>query len=255
MVIQNQPETVLHWMQTNAPAAWISALIAIITCIFLLRSRRKPRRIVLREVRNTSVVSIWPTVRNKIKMTFEDKPIQSLGQIEGDIFNSGSEAIQHPTLTLTLPEESVVLGVLLTPDNSEAQCKFDRNKIIIVLPYLNPVREHKQIVRLSLLTDGRTKIIDVTGGGEGWSVRHSPLPSPKQDFYRNIAMFIFMMTLVPIAWVYGGYIERRYGISRSEISLRAFISVLPLFALELPAIIYVCIYLWRSFRRSIRLLR
>ena len=255
MVIQNQPETVLHWMQTNAPAAWISSLIAIITCIFLLRSRKKPKRIVLREVRNTSVVSIWPTVRNKIKMTFEDKPIQSLGQIEADIFNSGSEAIQQPTFTLTLPEESVVLGILLTPDNSETQCKFDRNKIIIALPYLNPVREHKQIVKLSLLTDGRTKIIEVTGGGEGWSVQHLPLPSPKQELYRQVTSVILLLSFPAIAWFYGGYIERKFGIARSEISWRAFVSTLPLFLIIVPASVIALVYQYRSFRRSVRLMR
>jgi len=129
VMIQGAPETVQRWLQTNAPAAWISALVAILTCGFLVRSRRKPKRVVLREIRNTSVVNIWPNVRHKIKMTFDDKAINTLGQIDADIFNTGSEPVQQPTLLVTLPSKSVVLDVRLGPQSSQARATIDGNKV------------------------------------------------------------------------------------------------------------------------------
>ena len=251
MIIQNPPETALHWLYTNAPAAWISALVAIVTCGFLLLSRKKPKRLVVRESRNTSVVSIRPSVRDKIKMTFDETPIKTLGQIDGDIFNEGSEVIQQPTFALMLSEQSVVLDVLLTPLDLEGKSKIDRNKVSITLPYLNPVREHGQIVKLSLLVDGETKNMKVVGGGEGWSVRYLPLPGEKQERYWAFASLTFLILSLPTALLYGRYIEKKFGIPMTEVSGRSLTA-------DLPMMIFLAFFgvlplgrsWWLSHRRS-----
>jgi|ERR1019366_4137647 hypothetical protein len=116
MTAQTQPDSILHWLYTNAPAAWIAALAA--TTGLLLQLRKRPKRLVIRETRNSSLIHVWPTVRSKVKITFNDQPIETLGQIGGEIFNEGSDTIQRPTFTLTLPSTAAILDAQVSPEDS-----------------------------------------------------------------------------------------------------------------------------------------
>jgi hypothetical protein len=249
MIIQGPPEGALHWLYTNAPAAWLSALVAIVTCVYLLRSRKKPKRLVIRESRNTSVVTIRPSVRDKIKMTFDDKPIKTLGQIDGDIFNEGSDVIQRPTFSLTLSEKSVVLDVSVTPQESEIETKIDRNTLSITLPYLNPIREHGQILKLSLLVDGDTQNMRAVGGGEGWSVRHLRLPGLRHDIYFYSGLLTFNALFLVYSYWHGRYLERNYGIPANEWSWRAFNANLPSLVFLLAILVLFVTFSSRFLRR------
>jgi hypothetical protein len=51
-----------------------------------------------------------------------------LGQIDYELFNEGSDVIQNPDFTFTFPTESIVLDVLLLPDDAAAELKIERNK-------------------------------------------------------------------------------------------------------------------------------
>jgi hypothetical protein len=214
---------VMHWLYTNAPAAWISAAVATVTCIVLIRFRKRPRRAVFREIGNSSLVRIWPGVRPKISMAFEDRPIKELGQVEGEIFNEGSETIQHPTIILGLPESSIVLDVSVNPAELEGQSTTDGSKVRIRLPYLNPVGDHSQIVKVLVLVDGETEPLSVSGGGEGWSVRFVPLVNPRRERYLLMALGFLGAVALLVAYLYGAYIERHYGIGINEVSWRSFI--------------------------------
>jgi hypothetical protein len=239
--MQSPPDSWAHWLYTNAPAAWLSALIAILTCIVLLRSRKRPKRLVVREVASSSLVRVWPGVRRKIKISFDDKPITTLGQVDYEMFNEGSEVIQNPKLTLALPPQSVVLDVLLKPEESGAELKIDTNRVSIYLPYMNPVREHRQTLSLSVLVDGDPSEVKITGAGEGWSVRHRPLPTRKQEFLRTLSLSLFGLVWAGVAYKYGGYVQARYGIAKSEVSWRAFVSTMPVL---IPALIWVGVLMW-----------
>jgi hypothetical protein len=204
--------------------------------------RKKPRRIVFKEVRNSSVVRIWPNVRHKIKMTFEDRPIETLAQIEAEVFNEGSETIERPTITLTLPEECVVLDLSVTPEELHAQTLIDVRSVTLTMPYLNSVREHGQIVKLSLLANGGTEPVRVSGTGAGWSIRHVPLIDPKKALYRAVGALGFAVALLAFGtfW-YIPFIARRLGISENEISWRALAAFSPV---AIPEIVSLAVA-WR----------
>src|SRR5260370_42262484 len=156
------------WLQLLydiAPAAGLSALRVAVAVCLAFRSRKKPRRLVVREVRNSSVVRIWPSVRHKIKMEFEDRTIKSLAQVEAEVFNEGSETIEGPNFTLTLPDGCVVLDIAASPEEFQAGTVIDSHSVSISLPYLNAVREHKQVVKLSVLADAHTDPIKVSVSG------------------------------------------------------------------------------------------
>jgi hypothetical protein len=228
MDVQATQDTWLHWLYTNAPAAWLSALAASIAFILALRSRKKPKRLVVREVRNSSVVRIWPTIRHKISMTFEDRPIKSLAQIEAEIFNEGSETIEHPEFTLDLPDGCTVLGVSITPGDPQAETVIDAHSIAVALRYVNALSEHGHVLRLSVLADGDTDPVKISGSGPGWSIRHLPVEERRTDFSQLWVMLAsFAYFVLMLEW-YVPLVGRRYGIGPYEISWRAVAAGLPI---------------------------
>jgi hypothetical protein len=181
MIIQNAANGWGQWFYTNAPAAWISSVVAISTLVYVLGSRNKPKRIVVREVSNGSVVRIWPSVRDKIAISFLGRLVQNLGQVDLEIFNEGSEVIEKPGIEISLQSGSMILDLFLSPPDPQAQIQVGTNKFVLVLPYLNPHREHKQIVKVSILLDGNADQVVVNGDGVGWSTRHVPLLNARQS--------------------------------------------------------------------------
>ena len=153
-----------------------------------------------------------------------------LGQIDYELFNEGSDVIQNPDFTFTFPTESIVLDVLLTPEDAAAALKIEANKVMVRLPYINPVREHRQRLTLSILVDGNPAKVRVAGSGVGWSIRHQGLPSSNRDFLTDLGLILIGMGLIWAGSKYGGYVEVKYGIERSEISWRAFVWMIPFMA-------------------------
>ena len=132
-------------------------------------------------------------MRDKIKVTFADLPIQSLAQFDAELFNEGSETIQRAALTVTFPNATGVLDARISPDDSGAVCEIQDNRVNITLPYLNSIRDHKQRLTLTALANGDTSKVTVSGAGEGWSARYLPLPNFKQQ--RNATRATLIATL------------------------------------------------------------
>lgn len=227
MFLQAPPDTLARWFYTNAPAAWISALIATASLIFVLTSRKKPKRLVVREVRISSLVTIWASVRDQIKMSFAGMPINGLGQVELEIFNEGSEVIKDANLKVSFADDCKVLGLLIAPEELGARSLIHNNGISIVLPYVNPHREHKQTVTASIVVDGDPASLQITGAGEGWSLRRSTLPTERQTLWRaRISTGLLLVWIISI-FPYGRFLERKFGISAYELSWRALLSWVP----------------------------
>lgn len=170
----------LHWIYTNAPAAWISALIATISLLVVLRSRKKPRRIVVKELRNSSVVTIDESIRTRVAVKFDDKPVNSLAQVEIEMFNEGSEAIKEAPVKLTFPNGCRLLNASLSPAQANHRIKFaDPHTIEMYLSHLNSFAQHKEVISVSVLADGKTTPIIAEGSGVDWSVRRTTLPAGK----------------------------------------------------------------------------
>ncbi len=215
--MQSPTDTLWHWFYTNAPAAWFSAVAATVTLIYVLRTRKKPRRLVVRETAKSSLVRIWPSIREKIGITFDGRSIDTLGQIDLEILNEGSDTIQQPEITLTLPAETRVLDAHAIPEDLLAVCQIHPSKVIVKLPYLNPFRDHRQTVTLSILVEGPTGPVKATGGGEGWSLLHKRLPSKWQSFLNEakgpLVFWVYMLSALLYkdwAWTKFGIAARKF---------------------------------------------
>lgn len=239
------PDSLTQWLYTNAPAAWLSALVAIITCSFVLWTRKKPNKIIIQDITQTSLVRVWPSVKSKISLTFDGQPITSLGQVDLEVSNEGSEVIKDPLFVIALPKSSNVLDVLLSPQSTGATKSIENNTVTISIPHLNPIREHGQLLFVSILVDGKTGPLKVTGTGEGWSTRHLSLPTEKEIKSRSFMFFGFMATSILVFFFYGKFLEANFGIRPEEVSFRAFMAALSLF---LPIIIVMFLFARWYFR-------
>jgi len=63
---QAQSESLFHWLYTNPPAAWITAVAAVVTLVVLLVRRQRPRRLVMRELPSVSFLSVDPAMHHRI---------------------------------------------------------------------------------------------------------------------------------------------------------------------------------------------
>jgi hypothetical protein len=246
MIVQAQPESLLHWLYTNAPAAWISALIAV--SVLGIQLRKKPKRLVIRELRNTSLINIQRPLREKIKMTFADRPIQGLAQVEGEIFNEGSDTIQRARITLTFPLATALLDARVTPDDAGAQCDISDKTATITLPYLNSVRDHKQLLKISILADGDTGAIKASGGGEGWSTRYLALPTVTQQRKAIRANLVVSCAIFALLVLYLWWMGRYFDIGASEVSLRSALLGAPVVCVVAPILYWT----YRLGRRQLR---
>ncbi len=90
-----------------------------------------------------------------------------------------------------------------------------QNSVSVTVPYLNPFREHKQTARVYVLADGELKNIRVSGSGEGWSIRHVPLPRPNSATTFKQAAASLLAAVVGAGGLYFVYKSDAKGVSGS----------------------------------------
>jgi hypothetical protein len=212
-----------QWLFSEAGAGWLLGIVSLCGFVVTLARRRRPNRLVFAEIDRTSLIDINAKVRDRITVTYDQKPIARLGHVRAEIFNSGSATIHHAVISLTVAEPVRILEVA-TVSSAEGCCiasKIAEQKATITVDYVNPYRDHKQTLLVSLLVDGDLPKLEVSGGGAGWSLRQIP-PSPTARS-KAIAAFGFAALLGLWFLVINGvsvYLQERYGISPEEKSIR-----------------------------------
>lgn len=219
------------WLYTNAPAAWISAVVATATLIFVLFTRKRPRRLVVREITSNSLVNIQNHVKRRIRVLFDGNPVKDLSQLDLDLFNQGSEPIVQAIIRISLPSGSKILHAEVNPPLDSGSVELSDSTVVIRLPHINPHRDHAENRRISILADGKAEPISVSGSGEGWSVKHLPLPTKRQVLVGLVIIVACFVILAGLAVAYIAFAESAFGITRNEMSVRALVASLPFIAL------------------------
>ncbi len=233
-----------QWFYTNAPAAWLSATVAIIMLLYTLWNRKRPNKIIVRLTAASSLISVWREIKEKTRITFNDQVVNSLGKLDLIIFNNGSEVIKDISLTLNTFSDSVALDVLVKPFSLGVTTSIEGGTIKFNIPYLNPKREHDQIIEISVLLDGQADPIKVLGGGQGWSVEYQPLLT-KTELLRSSTLQIYgCIALFVITIFYGWYLQKFWGITRAEFSTRAILVNSPITL----ALLFMTVSIYRNFK-------
>ena len=226
-----ESKSFLDWLFSAAGAGWTVGIASLIGLLYTYLVRKRPNKLVCKEVSRTSLVKIREEVRDKINVSFNNNPVKNLAQVEMDIFNKGSEVIKNILLTVKFSKNTRVLATSfeVVPENlAVTMDSIKSNQVKIKITFLNPIRPHKHRIKVNIVCDGDIEKYKVIGSGEGWSVQSLRFPSKKELEKRRwkttAALFIELL----LAWfVYIPFIERHWGISSSEYSLRAFLTLLP----------------------------
>lgn len=246
-----EPKSFLDWLFSTAGAGWIVGIVSLIGLLYTYLVRKRPNRLVCKEVSRTSLVKISKEVRDKIDVLFNNNPVKNLAQVEINIFNKGSEVIRDILLTVKFSKKTRVLATSfeVVPENLVVTMdSIGSNLAKIKIPFLNPIRPHRHRIKANIVCDGDVEKYKVIGNGEGWSVQSLMFPSKKELLRRfsitAIALFIELLFTI---FVYTPFVERYWGIPSTELSLRAFLVTLP--------IVLVIVVTFLLGRKSIYLLR
>jgi len=169
----------LDWLFSEAGIGWIAAIVSaavwLTTIIWRHVHRNKPTRIVCEEINKESLVWVNRWFKDRIGVTLEDRPVSALGMLSLEIWNEGSDSIIDPTLSIVVPEGTEILVARFDSENAfERQCQTEfvsLQEVSLHMPFINPVREHGQRLRLAFAIDGELRVA-IRGYGAGWSVRH-----------------------------------------------------------------------------------
>lgn len=227
-----ESKSFLGWLFSEAGAGWIFGTVASIGLLLSLLLRKRPNRLVCKEVSRTSLVKIRKEVRDKIDVSFNNNPVKNLAQVEMDIFNKGSEVIRDILLTVKFSKNTRVLAKSfeVVPENLAVTTdSIESNQIRIKIPFLNPIHPHKYRIKLNIVCDGDIEKYKVIGSGEGWSVQSLRFPSKKESEIRYwIMMAALSIEFLLACFIYIPFVDRHWGISPSEYSSRAFLTCLPI---------------------------
>jgi len=221
-----------RWLFGEAGAGWVFGIVSAAVLLYSFLRKPRPRRLVFKELTRGSLVRIRPEVTDKIQISFDDAPVASLAHLKAEIYNEGGEAIHDPEIAVRFPDETRLLALSITCSVGDFpfRTEVDGNEATIGCPYLNPAREHNHRFEVTFLLDGKTEGVSVSGGGEGWSVRHARMPTFAQQQSKTILWVVVGMLLVIATYPYGTIIEARFGIDPLEISARALVAYTPILA-------------------------
>lgn len=178
-----------NWLLSSAGAGWAVAAFTLLGLVYTVVKRRRPNRIMVQEQDEVSLLMIAPRIRGLISVKFGDVPVERLSQLELEISNHGSDVVSDIDLRIAFPRDTKVLAdsFLPVPGTLEVATSFQHAEANVTIPYLNPREEYEDRLQISYLCDGAPTPIYVTGGGEGWSVKHLRMPK-KSAVLRRLAL-------------------------------------------------------------------
>jgi hypothetical protein len=189
------------WLFSEAGAGWVFGVVSLIGLVLTLLSRKRPQRIICRELHKTSLVHVSDSAKAKIAVSFDDRPVEKLSQLELVIFNDGSEVVEDILLTFQFQESTKVLAVdyEVTPRNVDMTitpryAESGGNQCNVEINFLNPQRPHKQQVKAYIVCDGTVDHARVAGGGKGWSLRFDMLEEYSVRRMRIASLWMLLST-------------------------------------------------------------
>jgi hypothetical protein len=185
-------QKVVDWLASGDASGWAAFVLLLGTNAFTWLRRTRPSRLVFRETLNVRPVFVAAAVRQKISIRFNGEPVESLAQLDAELYNAGTATIKKPAITVHFPENTRVLDVSITEGTEGMNVIPGNGWAVIELPFLNSYRHHTHVVRITFLLTGQAEPISVAGAGEGWSIWHQRLRS-REEREREMRWFTVAM--------------------------------------------------------------
>jgi len=167
-----------------------TALLAIIG--FNIRTHIG-NKVILRKLRETSLVKISPLVSENLSFAYKNKPIEKLKLYELELTNEGYIDIDNfeVNLDITLKDSNGIVEVQSIDPQGKIKVidLLEFGNYIIQRPFLNMLKKYKD-EKISIQIFTNTELtIKVTGGGKGWGVVYKDTnPTLLYSYFNAISM-------------------------------------------------------------------
>ena len=136
-------------------------------------TKKRPRKIKLLKIGESTLIEIDPEVRDDVTITYKGKAVQSFYLTTFSLHNAGEEVIDGVEVAIEFQDTEVIEVVLddqipgrARPENKE----ITDSSLKIALPFLNPHKLYKDRVEVKVFSLKPIIVKNVVGGGRGWSV-------------------------------------------------------------------------------------
>ncbi len=177
-----------------------TALIAIIG--FYLSSNRG-NRVVLRKVRETSLLKISDLIQTHLSITYKEKQVSTIKLYEFDLINEGYVDIENFEVILEISSKGKnnFLEIQVWDDlwkTTLSNISNGKYFYIIARPYLNAYRrDKKEKLSIQVFTDTELEF-QVNGGGKGWHAFYKEKLSRKPNYLLIGINLIILSAMLPI---------------------------------------------------------
>lgn len=136
-------------------------------------TRKRPKRVKLEKVAESSLIEIDPEVRDEIVVTYKGERANSLYLTVFTMWNTSADVIDGVKVTVEFRDTRVIEVVLDDPfpERASSVVRDDpHNRLELVLPYLNPRKSYRDRVKVKVFALTPIEVKDISGGGRGWAV-------------------------------------------------------------------------------------
>jgi hypothetical protein len=176
------------WLTSEAGAAWIALLCTACATIAMFVIRRARRSIVVMEEYVSSFVDISSTMRSRLTVLYDDRPVRSLEQLVVTVANHSAATVTSPTVYISLPKATSVLAAVSDDPDVDVQVRDDR--VAVTPRFMNTYRHQGHAPQVAILVDGTVAGWLAGGRGPGWFARRSRTTRARLTKLRVVAAML-----------------------------------------------------------------
>ena len=174
----------IEWLKNEAISNYIvfvaGIIVGIISWLIAQRlKRKKPSIIRVEKSFQNELVAIASEVKDRLRVTYDGRPIKELHQAIFTINNAGDEPIRDIDITFHFKgfEEQDFIEAVLTNEEEIQTIEVrplgpDFSALTIHLPFLNPRKDYDDYLGLTLYAPKPLSVLAVTGKGYGWNTKY-----------------------------------------------------------------------------------
>ncbi len=178
-----------------------AAVTGFVALVIWWLNKKKPNIIKAQEVELGSLIHVAETVLPRIVVTFDDKVVANLSQLEAAITNDSHETLKDVVLKIDFPAKTTVLECQIAGITATYEIVVPSH-VTIKIPYINSMKDHGDKIAIKVNCDGPIAGYTLTGRGDGWSAKHvtiRQLERRKQKIMIALLTMNLIFTLIVVA--------------------------------------------------------
>ena len=196
-------ENIIGPFGDEAVAGLIAAILTAVVAYWIYqKGKHKPNIIICEQ--QSEIQLIRYGLAEELPFLYGSEELQKPWIIRLFLTNIGSTEILEPVITFKIRKSAKILKprFQISPNREITNSKINQKsnqEVAIKLDYLNPIKPHKETLKVDLICDGIVENLEVLGSGKGWSVQFKAL---KQAVRIAFSYTIIGLLLIGFSTIY-----------------------------------------------------